>query len=270
VSEIAGFVALGFGAGCYGTMVGLGGGFLLVPIFLFLHYPPKDAAGTSLAVVLANSISGSVSYLRQRRVDIRTALIFSAAAFPGSVLGAYVDQFIPRRVFSLILGVILLLIGARMLVGDQTKSATAPLDEPQRVWEIRKNFVDRYGVRHEYRYNVILGTLLSIGVGFISSIFGIGGGIIHVPAMIFAFNFPAHIATATSHFIIAITALIGTSSHLYYGDVLMLPALSLSTGAIGGAQLGAHLSRRLRSQRVMRWFSLAVFIAAVWLIWVDR
>jgi len=250
--EGCGLVALGFAVGAYGTMVGLGGGFFLVPALLFMHQPARVAAGTSMAVVFANATSGTISYLRQRRVDVRSGLLFAAAGVPGAFLGAAVDQHLPHRLFAVLLACLLIVVAVRMLFGT-SYAAASRTSEPQ-----------------PRRYNVAVAVALAFGVGFIASMFGIGGGIIQVPSMIYLLSFPAHIATATSHFTIALTALFGTASHIYYGDVLPLPAILLATGAIGGAQLGAWLSQRLNAAPLLRWLSLAAFFVAGYLLFGYR
>src|SRR5215467_11868262 len=95
--EAAGFVALGFFVGTYGSMVGVGGGFLIVPVLLALGNPGRIAAGTSMVVVLANAASSTISYLRQKRTDFQSGLMFSAAGVPGAIAGAWVDQHLPHR-----------------------------------------------------------------------------------------------------------------------------------------------------------------------------
>ncbi len=109
--------------------------------------------------------------------------------------------------------------------------------------------IDRTG--HHYSYSVPLrrGVLYSLGVGFVSSFLGIGGGVIHVPLLVRALGFPTHIATATSHFVLAIMAGTGTITHVVthsyaHGHGLRRTA-ALSLGVVGGAQLGAHMSLRL-------------------------
>jgi len=90
--EAAAFVMLGFVAGTYGTIIGVGGGVLVAPVLLLAHAAPKEAAGTSMAVVLANAASGSFTFLRQRRVDVRAGLVFAVAGVPGALLGGLADQ----------------------------------------------------------------------------------------------------------------------------------------------------------------------------------
>jgi uncharacterized membrane protein YfcA len=270
-------VALGLFAGGYGTMVGLGGGFLLVPAFLFMGFDPRVAAGTSMAVVLANGVSGTLSYLRQRRVDVTTGILFAVAGIPGAWLGAVVDQVIPQRLFSALFAALLAWVGIRLLTVDPAAvlpDSVAPRDdEPRpgvsrgRPGVVTRDFVDAQGTRHTYRYDVAAGTGVSLISGFVASTFGIGGGLVQVPAMVYLFGFPAHIATATSHMIIAVTALVGTVSHALYGDVRWPEALLVSIGAIVGAQFGARLAKRVAAGPLMRLLAFAVVLTAAKLLW---
>jgi uncharacterized protein len=264
--EVVGFIVFGFFIGTYGSMVGVGGGFFIVPVLLFLGYPSRIAAGTSLVVVLANSLSSSFSYLRQRRVDVRSALIFAAAGIPGAVLGAYAAQHVPRHLFSILFGVLLVLVALRSFFSADPPPLRDDPPPPAGAGDVTREFVDASGARHSYSFNLAGGIAVSAVTGFLASLFGVGGGIVQVPAMVYLFNFPAHIAIGTSQVIIAITAASGSLSHAYYGDIVALPALFLSIGAIAGAQVGARLASRMRAVALMRWLSLAVAAAAIFLI----
>jgi uncharacterized membrane protein YfcA len=250
--EVAGFIALGLVAGTYGTLVGVGGGLLIVPILLLSHIAPKEAAGTSMAVILANAASGSVSYLRQRRVDVRSAMVFTLAGLPGALLGGFFDQFVPPKLFSLLFGTFLLLMGVRFfLKPGQDSESGAPV----------------VSTRNTAGFRPLLAAAIGLVAGFLASMFGVGGGIIFVPSMAYLFSFPAHIATATSTFIIALTAIFGTASHAYYHDVLWGPAVAIAIGAVAGAPIGARIAPRVRMPQLMRLFSLAVLLAALWLLY---
>jgi len=259
-------------------MVGLGGGFLLVPAFLFLGFDSRVAAGTSMAVVLANALSGSISYLRQKRVDVSTAVIFAVAGIPGAWLGALVDQLIPQRLFAGLFAALLVWVGIRLLATGKREQAEV-IDESHRDDEPRpglpfaargivsRDFVDAQGIRHTYRYNLAAGFGVSLGAGFVASAFGIGGGLIQVPAMVYMFGFPPHIATATSTLIIASTSLFGTVSHAMYGDVRWGEAALVAAGAIVGAQIGARLAKRIEAGPLMRLLAVGVLITAAKLLW---
>src|SRR5262245_66614197 len=105
-SHPLGLFASGFIFGTVGTLIGAGGGFLLVPILLLLdpQMPPQVVTGISLAVVFFNAASGSLAYARMGRIDYKGGIAFAIAALPGAVAGAYVTSHIPRRVFDGIFG----------------------------------------------------------------------------------------------------------------------------------------------------------------------
>jgi uncharacterized protein len=280
-AETLGLFALGVFAGGYGSMVGLGGGFLLVPAFLLLGFDPRVAAGTSMVVVLANGVSGTFTYLRQRRVDIRSGLVFAIAGFPGAWLGALVDQYLSPRLFSAAFAVLLLWIGIRLVTttsrthDEIEEEALLPRDDEPRPGLVDpsdrgvlvRDFRDAQGVRHTYRYNLAAGAAISVCGGFIASLFGIGGGIVQVPAMVYLFGFPAHVAVATSHFVIALTAFVGTASHAAYGDVRWPTALLVAAGAVVGAQIGTRLAKRVPAGPLMKLLAVGVVVTAVRLVW---
>ena len=282
--QAAGLLGLGFAAGCYGTMVGLGGGFLLVPALLLLGFDARLAAGTSMAVVLANAISGTVSYVRQRRVDVRSGLVFAIAGVPGAWLGGVADQYIPQRIFSVLFAVLLAWVSVRLLTttarshgeieGESLTHLADRDDEPRpgvlddaKRGLLVRDFEDAHGVRHTYRYNLAGAVAVSMFGGLVASIFGIGGGIVQVPAMVSLYGFPMHVATATSQFVIALTALVGTASHAVYGDVRWATAVVVSIGAVAGSQLGARLARHVRAEPLMKLLAAGVIIAALRLAW---
>jgi hypothetical protein len=253
---------LGLAVGAFGTLIGAGGGFILMPVLL-LACPDKEPAtltAISLAVVFFNASSGSYSYTRMKRVDFKSGLWFLLTGVPGAVAGAYVVHYIPRQAFNLVFGALLLagsgFIFLRTFGGGGPKHASRPA--------FTRTFVDAEGVRHVYGYNLALGMALSFAVGLASSLLGIGGGIIHVPAMVSILNFPVHIATATSHFILAAMAMAGTVVHIVEGALGWsdLPnVLPLAAGAVVGARAGAHMSTRIHGRWIMR--SLAVALGLV-------
>lgn len=135
---------------------------------------------------------------------------------------------------------------------------------------VPRRIEDRQGHTYEYRARVRLGALLSVGVGFISSFLGIGGGVVHVPLLVSLLGFPTHIATATSHFVLAIMALAGTITHIATGSFShgagLHRAIALSIGVVIGAQLGALLSRRVSGPAIERMLALGLILLGVRLI----
>lgn len=260
------WVALGVGVGTYGTLIGAGGGFVLVPILLLIypHQSPTELTAVSLAVVFANAASGSVSYYRMRRVDYRTGWILALATLPGAIAGALVVGALPRAGFNLLMGIALLLVAAFLLLKPK---GTLPLllNAP---WTVSRRIRDSDGTTYAYRFNLGLATILSTAVGFLSSLLGIGGGIIHVPLLTTFFAFPAHLATATSHFVLMIMAGAATVTHIVHGDYGPFVAITvaLAIGVVVGAQVGAALSRRVAGGLIIRLLALALGLVGIRLL----
>jgi uncharacterized membrane protein YfcA len=253
-----GLVLLGVAVGTYGTMIGAGGGFVLVPLLLLLYpgRPPEDVTSISLAVVFVNAASGTFAYVRQRRVDYLAANCFAVATMPGAIAGALVTSYLPRQLFDGIFGLLLISVSALLAIRPVTPVAT----RRDRRGEVERLLTDKAGDTFFYSYNLRLGIALSVLVGFLSSLLGIGGGVIHVPIMVLLLNFPAHIATATSHYVLAVSALTGTAVHIATGDLggSLRETACLSIGVLAGAQIGARLSSRVRQDAIIRLLGLAL------------
>ncbi len=249
------FLLLGMGVGTFGTLVGIGGGLICVPIFIFLMsdgglWPcfstAGQIAGTSLFVVLANAVSGTMAYVRQRRVYFNAAVPFALTTLPGAFLGSYIVDKFSNEMLDMYFGVFLLVMAVLMYWNATHK----PHSE---VKELPRNF----------KFDKNLGIGSSMFVGFLSSIFGIGGGVIHVPLMVYLLGFPVHVATATSHFVLAVSSLAGVVSHFLLSHIVWLPALGIGAGAVIGAQIGAKISKKTKSKVILALLSLAMFALGV-------
>ncbi len=235
-----GLVALGIAVGTFGTLIGAGGGFVLVPLLALLEpsAPTAQITAVSLAVVALNASSGAIAYARQGRVDFRSGVPFAIATIPGSLLGVAFTYVAARSLFDVILATLLIALGIFVMA----RHNDAPLTQARRPT------------------NMPLGIGLSAGVGFVASFFGVGGGPIHVPAMIGILRFPPHIATATSQFVLAVMAIVATAVHIAAGDLSdhWDQVVFVGGGAIVGAQLGARLSTRVRGAVIVRALALAL------------
>lgn len=267
-----GLVALGAAVGALGTLVGAGGGFVLVPLLLLLepNEPPASITATSLLVVWANATSGSIAYARQRRIDYRSGLCFALSTLPGAIAGAVVVGWVPRRVFDILFGAALVSAGGWLLVrrwGERIR-------EPMRGrWVITRELRDRQGNVYRYSYSRVRGVALSGAVGFLSSLLGIGGGIIHVPAMVIALHFPVHVAAATSHFVLAFAAGEATLIHVARGvlgwNEPLARGVLLAVGAVPGAQIGASLARHVPGEALMRALAAGLLFVGIRLLWAG-
>jgi uncharacterized protein len=263
-----GLVLLGVGVGAYGTLIGAGGGFLLVPLLILL-YPelePEVITAISLGVVFANACSATVAYGRQRRIDYVAGALFAAATVPGSVLGAIASGWVDSSAFEVAFGVLLLVVAVWLVLPKPRRILATP--PPPRF--IRRLITDNEGDTYRYGFDPALGAGLGLVIGFIANIFGVGGGIIYVPAMVLLMRFPSHIATATSTFILMFTAGVGALVHLVAGHYAGVESeeISLALGVVFGAQVGALVSARLARHQeiILRLFSAALLIVSMRLV----
>jgi uncharacterized membrane protein YfcA len=255
-------VVLGFVVGTYGTLIGAGGGFVLMPVLLLL-YPdesPEIITSISLAVVFFNALSGSWAYARMKRIDYKSGFLFAAATIPGAVLGAFSTAYVPRRLFDAVLSIFMIAASLFLLLNVSRKKGVS-----KRNYHFDRYFTEKDGTIYTFSYNPIVGTGLSFLIGYFSSFLGIGGGIIHVPVLVHLLNFPVHIATATSHFILAIMALTGSVVHIVTGTFSsgVHRTIALAIGVLLGAQVGALLSKRVHGKWILKGLAIALGLVGI-------
>lgn len=220
----------------------------MVPVLrLAFGFAPADAAGTSLALVIANSASGATTYLLQRRVHVRLGLLVAAGGLPGGILGAIAVKNVSAQTFDWAFAAFLLLVAADM------------------VFARRARTLHREGAAAE---GMPLPRALATGfaVGFVSSLFGVGGGVVLIPSLLYFSDLPTHAISATSHFGIFLTSPVGFITHVLQKDVLWRDVVPLVLGGIAGGPIGARLSLRLHSQTLTIVIACALAIAAMALI----
>ncbi len=271
MTEFVQFLLMGLGIGIFGTMVGAGGGFILTPLLLLLFpdRPAEIVTATSLSVVALNALSGSIAYHRLGRIDIKTSLAYSLAAFPWVILGVFTTSRISRGPFDILLGLGLFALCISLLRGsDPPANAPSPGEESDPSLTER-HIVDRSGRVYNYRFRYKMGIWMSTGIGFLSSFFGIGGGPIYVPLMIRFLRVPVYIATATCQFILLINTSVAVLVH-YYRDNLHTMSdviLPLAVGVIGGAQVGAVISGKLKSATITKIFVVLLALVSFRLLY---
>ena len=240
------YMFIGCLVGIVGAMLGIGGGIVIVPLLTFAFgFTPQTAIGTSMMVVLLNALSGTIGYLRQRKVCLDAAWKFALATVPGAFLGSYASEFLKGRIFFAVFGTFFFLFAIHMFhkAGKKTEQSASE-EVPE-------------------HYNWQFGVASSIVVGFIASILGIGGGVIHVPMMTYVLHFPVKVAIATSTAILAVSAVSGGISHAALGHVVWITALGLGLGASLGAQLGVRLAVKAKSARLMQCTAVLVMLTAI-------
>ena len=259
---------LGLVSGAYGTIIGAGGGFVLVPalLLLFSDKPADELTAISLTVVLLTGISASIAYGRQKRIDYLTALLLGSATIPGSVLGALAVHGVPRPAFDIVFGALLLTIGIFILHRRDDIEVSRPLGGPR---VLHRELAVGDGATYHYAYPVWHGLGMSGGIGFFSGLFGIGGGVIQVPMMITLLRIPLTVAVATSTLMLVFVSASAVTVHAVGGQLggeNASLALLLAAGAVPGAQLGAFLARRFASTTVTGLLVAALALVGIRLI----
>lgn len=236
-------VVLGFFAGMLGALTGIGGGVLLSPLLaLYFGIPIRQAIGTSLVAVITTSAASSSIHLQRHTTDIRLGMTLELATSFGAAVTAYLVGYFNRNAleglfagFLLYSAVTILWRGGKIKPEDESAprnngGTVIPPYEPQ-------------------RYPLGLGA--SVLAGALSGLLGIGGGPIKVPVMYLFMNVPLMVATATSNFMIGVTA--AASAMVYYrrGDILVQYAAPLAVGVFMGSLLGARLAPRIRARHVV-------------------
>ena len=260
LTQIVSLFAVGIGVGVFGALVGIGGGLIMVPLFMLTMLAPngttfqnvQQVIGTSLFGVFLNAVSGAWAYYRQKRIMFRAAVPFALATVPGAWMGSYITDYFSGSSFSLTFGITLVALGIFMYMKSRGKKANAS--------------AENFDVATA-EFNMALGIILSFGVGFLSSILGIGGGVIHVPMMVFILGFPAHIAVATSTFVLMVSSMIGVVSHAWLDHIVWIPALAVGFGAIVGAQIGARISKKSKPRIIVVLLSCVMVLLGLQFIW---
>ena len=243
IATLTFLLVVGLGAGTLGSMLGVGGGIIMVPALTFLNVPPTQAASTSLIAVMATSISSTIEYSRQKRINYGLGLQIAACAIPGGVLGAVLSEYLLQDTFKLYFGILLILTGLYILYRNSVLK-------------------DRHVKRRSLALQVGV-FAASFGAGIISSLFGVGGGIIFVPAMLLVLGLTMHRAAPTSQFTLMMTAIAGVFTHSALGHPDYLQAIVLSIGAFVGAQIGARLSRITKDVLLQRLLAAVLMTVAI-------
>jgi uncharacterized protein len=236
-------VLLGFFAGLLGAMTGIGGGVLLTPV-LALHFgiPIRQAIGTSLVAVITTSAASSSVHLQRHTTDIRLGMTLELATSLGAAVTAYLVGFFNRSVLEGLFAGFLLYSAITILArgGKVKDSEEAPANRNG------ETVIPPYEPK---RYPLGLGA--SLIAGGLSGLLGIGGGPIKVPVMFIFMSVPLMVATATSNFMIGVTA--AASAIVYYrrGDILVEIAAPLAVGVFVGSLLGARLAPRIHTKYVV-------------------
>jgi uncharacterized protein len=263
-------IIVGLIAGIIGSLVGLGGGIIVVPMLLSLgsyitvfdDVSPQVAVGTSLLVVIFTGLSSTLTYMKYKKVDYKSGLIFFIGSGPGGIVGAYVNKLFDTSSFSIWFGLFMIFVSIILMVKNKL-----PQMKERNGKKVIRTYINEEGNERSYSYQPVPGVLIAFVVGFISGLFGIGGGALMVPAMILLFMFPPHIAVATSMFIIFLSSSISSITHIALGNINWLFAAALIPGAWVGGRIGAIINTKLQGKTIESLLRIVLIIAGFKLIY---
>ncbi|MCP4320188.1 MAG: sulfite exporter TauE/SafE family protein [Hyphomicrobiales bacterium] len=269
------FIILGMGAavGFLSGMFGVGGGFLITPLLIFYNIPPAVAVATGANQVVASSFSGALSHFRRGTLDIKLGLTLLGGGLVGASVGIYLFTLLRNLgqldlIISLFYVVFLSVIGGLMLVESINALRRAAANKPvslrkpgQHNWVHRLPFKMRFK-RSKIYLSVIPVIVLGFGVGVLTSIMGVGGGFIMVPAMIYLLHVPTNVVIGTSLFqIIFVTAFTTIVQATTNQSVDIFLAGLLMIAGVVGAQYGVRVGQQLRGEQLRA--LLAIIVLAV-------
>ncbi|MDI6710225.1 MAG: sulfite exporter TauE/SafE family protein [Bacillota bacterium] len=269
------FLIMGLGAlvGVLSGLFGVGGGFLLTPLLLFVGIPPAVAAASDTNQIVAASSSGALAHKRLGNVDMKMGLIYLAGGILGGTFGAQLVKFL-RGVgnydltMKLIYVVMLTLVGGFMFIeGLQTLRGKAAAKKEDAKPSAFKRFVDSLPFQTEFktsgvRISILFPILLGFLVGALAALLGVGGGFITMPAMIYLLGMPTIVAIGTDLFQMVFTTInITIQQAVTNHTVDIVLAILLFCGSTIGAQVGARLSRRFKGEQLR--VLLAVIVLSV-------
>jgi uncharacterized membrane protein YfcA len=267
------FVILGLGgiAGVLSGMFGVGGGFLLTPLLIFIGVPPTVSVATSANQIIASSVSGFIAHWRRDNVDFKMGGFLLAGGFVGSTLGVSLFRWLTQVgqidiIISVFYVVFLGTIGT--LMADESIRTIFNMPRPPSI-NPRPKLVSRLPWQIEFpRSKLIISAILPIGIGFVIgimvSLMGIGGGFFLIPAMIYILGMPTAVVIGTSLFqMIFITANVTFLQAITTQTVDILLAVLLLTGSVFGAQFGTKLGAKLPAAHLRGLLAALVLIVAV-------
>lgn len=239
--EYLGLVALGFAAGIIGSMIGLGGGFVVVPILTFFGFSPQLAASDSLFAAFSNAVASTASYAKQKRIEYSLGMKLGLLSIPGTILGAYISDIITPSSFKISFGIVLLASSIYIFLKRKMESKEYNLSKQVMVLAVGASFF----------------------AGIISSLFGIGGGVVFVPLMVIAIGLSMKMAAPTSQFILLFASASGMIAHALLGHPDFYQALFLSIGAFAGGLVGSRLSLQVEEKKLRILVTIVLVITAI-------
>ena len=246
-------------AGVLGALFGIGGGIIFIPVLTIIFgLSATEAAAVSLVGIVATSAGSGAYYTEHKMTNVRLALFLELGTTVGAIAGAMLAVYIQDWILMVVFSVFLLINAARMAFSKGRDCGSE--DGDHEFWFTDNSTGKRIGYDIEHKY---AGTLACVAAGAYSSMTGVGGGVIKIPVMNAMMGVPMKAATATSSYMIGITAFSGAIIYLISGQILIDVAASVAIGAFTGMFIGTHLSKYFDTKRMKKYFAIVLVFSAV-------
>ena len=262
----------GFVVGFMSGLFGVGGGFLMTPLLIFMGIPPSTAVGTESVQILGSSVSGAIAHGRKKNIDYEIGSFLLIGGIFGSTFGIMIFNFLKESgnidlIISILYVIFLLIIGSLMLVESIISLIKEPIIYKSNLKKKRRNFLDYLPFKLRFRQSgiyisILLPIFLGILTGFLASLMGVGGGFVMVPAMIYLFRMGTVSAIGTSLFqIVFVTLNVSILQATYNLSVDLILAVFLLVGGVIGAQYGSKYTSKFKGEHIR--ILLAVIVILV-------
>lgn len=255
-------------AGFIGSLTGLGGGIIITPVLtLFLGVDLRYAIGASLVSVIATSSGAAAAYVRDGFSNIRVGMFLEVATTAGALIGAYLGGILPTSAISIIFGLILLHAAWQSSRPKNEHTDNVPDDPLSEKLALDGTYKSPTGVVSYKVYGVKKSFAMMFGAGTLSGLLGIGSGVLKVIAMDNFMRLPFKVSTATSNFMIGVTAAASAGIYLSRGYVQPEIVIPVMLGVLGGSMTGAKLLPKMPVKTLRAIFAVLVVVIAVQMIW---
>ena len=262
-------ILIGLLSAVIGSLVGIGGGIIIVPTLVYLGVEhdvlngitPQIAIGTSSVILIVTGLSSSIGYLKTKQVDIKNGSIFLFGLLPGSLIGSLLSRFLTLESFNLYFGIFMICVSIILMVRHKIK----PIEIFNKE-KYRKTYTDARG--HTYHYSVppFIALIATFFIGILTGLFGIGGGALMTPLMLIVFRFPPHVAVGTSMMMIFFSSVMSSIGHIFQGHVAWTYSIVLIISSYIGAQIGVKINHSVKSETVVTLLRTVMLIMGIYLI----
>jgi uncharacterized membrane protein YfcA len=259
----------GFGAGIFGSLLGLGGGVIIVPLLTFgFGLPFREAVGVSLVCVIVTSSAAASVYLERHLANMRLGMLLEVFTVSGALVGGLVAFLLPDRVLAGLFAVLLAYTGVSMARRGAAAARASgwpvgPVEAPAGPGDVPGTFRAALGGPGYRPDRLVIGIAGSVFAGVVSALLGVGGGIVKVPLMHLVMGIPLKVATATSNFMIGVTGAASAIVYLVRGGIDPLIAGPTAVGVFAGAMVGSHVAQRIDLRLLRLLFAAVMALTAI-------